>query len=785
MFIARAMASPENRITTYSGLTTEGNARVHAGNVYNSIANTRLWDDESFTDAKEDQTVNNYNPTRSDETLPGPDRYKAFCQAVVEGQVPRIRNFLRMGVDLDETGASDLTVLHRAVLSGHEDVVDILIEAGADVNAMSDDFGTPLCLAALRGAHEVVALLLRWRARASTTTTKLGTALHCCILGAQGRRATVDALMAAGASVSSQATIDSRWLQAICDWDGSALKPVRSPEVFDGCVFHDATPAYVAIRTMQSDLLNCLLPMDLESKFEITFFKATDRTNNSNPIVRTVQKSRFDMTLPPPRHTYLSSSTMTCDLSTVRLLIARRVSLQSDSEGCDITALMIAAGQGSTEIARLLLDNGAPVDTSSRAKWTALHYAAASGNDHAVRLLCERGASVGCRDFEGRTPLSVAADYMSPGESYRPLQTLLGAHADIDACDDEGLTPLHKILRQDNINTAALEDFVKAGANTRFITYDATSVLKLCMTMPAPAPALMAIGKGLNYGITFLEIMCDRLNHVREAYEDLNDREHMLVYLSAQAGYEDVAFLLSLGCDIQVIDSDGLTALHSAVEDDDFVAIEALVKAEASLDAYTGEVASAALATDVAYNDDAATMRDRLRDNDAPRAPGIGANTSDVPRTDSPRNMTEATPNNLTTATEPQQCASIDNNAILHAETSSSNGPDSLNVSNPLLTDSLVAECLFAESLVAESLIAESLAAQSLYAESFATPSSTESDLLQQSQSHRNRQSPRTTSSVPREAMANSSDREARPSPMRGWTRPARKDRQKRFFGGS
>ena len=111
---------------------------------------------EPFTDATEDHTVNNYSPTRYDETLIGPDRHNAFGQAVVEGQVPRIRHFLRMGADVDETGASGLTVLHRAVLSSHENVIEILIEAGADVNAMSDDFGTALCLAALRGAHEIL-----------------------------------------------------------------------------------------------------------------------------------------------------------------------------------------------------------------------------------------------------------------------------------------------------------------------------------------------------------------------------------------------------------------------------------------------------------------------------------------------------------------------------------------------------------------------------------------------------------------------------------------------------
>jgi ankyrin repeat protein len=471
---------------------------------------------------------------------------------------------------------------------------------------------------------------------------------------------------------------------------------------------------------MQSDLLSCLLPVDLESKFEITFLKAEDNTNNSSPHVRHVQKSRFDMTLPPPRHTYLSSAAMTCSLAAVRLLVERRASLQSDADGCDITALMIAAGQGSSEIVRLLLDSGALLDAGSRARWTALHYAAASGNDHTVRVLCERGASVDCRDFGGRTPLLIAPDYMLPGESYRPLHTLLGSNADINACDDAGLTPLHKILHKDLINTAALEEFVKAGANTRLMMHDATSVLKLLISIPEPGPAFMAIGRGLNYGITFLEIMCDRLNHVREAYEDLNDREHMLIYLSAQAGYEDVAFLLSLGCDVQAIGSDGHTALHSAVEDDDIVAIEALVKAGASLDAYTGDEPSAAPAPEE-------TNTNELR----------------IPFPSDPL------------------------------------------LANSITADSFVAESLFAESLVAESMIAESLAAQSLYAESLATQSSTESDALQQSQRPRVRQASRTTSSAPREGIATSSNSDARASRTIGWTRPPRRDRQKRIFGGS
>jgi ankyrin repeat protein len=134
---------------------------------------------------------------RSDETLRGSERHEIFMQAVVEGQLPRVRNFLRMGVDLDETGSSDLTILHRAVLSG------------ADVNANSDDFGAPLCLAALKGMYGATCLLLRYKARHGTVTKKSGTPLHCCILSGGDHRATLVALINAGARLDTHATIDT------------------------------------------------------------------------------------------------------------------------------------------------------------------------------------------------------------------------------------------------------------------------------------------------------------------------------------------------------------------------------------------------------------------------------------------------------------------------------------------------------------------------------------------------------------------------------------------------
>jgi hypothetical protein len=184
----------------------------------------------------------------SDETLRGPDKHRMFCQAVVEGQLPRIRNFLRIGVDLDEKNQYGLTALHCAILGGHEDVVEPLVEAGADVNACSDHFGTPLCLAALKGMHATVSLLLRYRAKADTRTKLLGTALHCCVLAVGENKDIAIALIAAQASLSAQVTIDTRWLSVVCSYDGDPRCQMALPAKLEGCTLFDVTPAFLAVR---------------------------------------------------------------------------------------------------------------------------------------------------------------------------------------------------------------------------------------------------------------------------------------------------------------------------------------------------------------------------------------------------------------------------------------------------------------------------------------------------------------------------------------------------------
>lgn len=424
------------------------------------------------------EKAHTYNYTlrqrRSDETLRGSERHKVFVQAVVEGQVPRVRNFLRMGVDLDETGSSDLTILHRAVLSGHQDVIEPLIEAGADVNANSDDFGTPLCLAALKGMHDTVCLLVKYKAKARTVTRKLGTALHCCAASTGHHKATITTLLDAGAHLTTQATIDTQWLLAISEWDGDDQNQIGSPLSVNAAILYDTTPAFVAVRLSQRGLLELLLPPDLDHLFRVGV--SEDINESSPPPVRTPtsepQSGKDGPSRPDLLHTYACACARTGDLVGLEHLIANGAKIDFD-DGAVVTPLMVAVGQGNTAIAKRLLDQGASIDRRSEYGLTALHCAVSRDRVDMVRMLCELGASIDATDKNGCTALGYAtcsqdcpeiinalcehgatidmrgntgytALHIAVSEGYGAIARALCEHgADLDAKADDGSTPLH------------------------------------------------------------------------------------------------------------------------------------------------------------------------------------------------------------------------------------------------------------------------------------------------------------------------------------------------------
>jgi ankyrin repeat protein len=69
----------------------------------------------------------------------------------------------------------------------------------------------------------------------------------------------------------------------------------------------------------------------------------------------------------------------------------------------DMTALMLATAEGHLEVAKLLLEYGADVNTQNRNGWTALMLATRDGRPEIVTMLLEHGADMNIQYKDGRT----------------------------------------------------------------------------------------------------------------------------------------------------------------------------------------------------------------------------------------------------------------------------------------------------------------------------------------------------------------------------------------------
>lgn len=129
------------------------------------------------------------------------------------------------------------------------------------------------------------------------------------------------------------------------------------------------------------------------------------------------------------------------DLAKVRRLIKDSPDLVFNKDEDGFTPLHLAAANGYTEMADLLLANKADVNARDNSQSTPLHQAAAAPGEHAdlLQLLISHKSDVNAADTNGLTPLHYAA-LADNGKAVKLLLTN-GAHPDVRERVD-GNTPL-------------------------------------------------------------------------------------------------------------------------------------------------------------------------------------------------------------------------------------------------------------------------------------------------------------------------------------------------------
>ena len=345
------------------------------------------------------------------------------ADAAARGDVETVRSLVRQGADVNAAQGDGMTALHWAAEEGSLELAEVLIYAGARVDALTRlGSYTPLHLASQRGHPAVVKALLAARADANApTTTGAVRPLH--FAAESGSVEAVYALVDGGADVNGA---EQQWGQTPLMFAAAKNRAAAITALLQ----RGADPEMAGTVI---DMLEWELQDRARKRRRDEIVEAVGLPPGFNPArlagIESVEVTEEDK--PGPRGNY-----------------TLRVAEEVGGYG-GLTALTLAARQGHIEAAMALLDGGADIEMSSKGDNTApLLIATISGHFDLAMLLLERGADPNQASDAGNRPLFATisrrwmpdsrppgpTDYLRQKTSYlEAMEALLEAGADVNA----------------------------------------------------------------------------------------------------------------------------------------------------------------------------------------------------------------------------------------------------------------------------------------------------------------------------------------------------------------
>ena len=376
-----------------------------------------------------------------------------------------VEKLLRSGHGVDTVGGWNMseTSLQIASRNDHLQVVQALLKAGANVDWVGkrshETQTTALCEAAALGHEEIVAVLLAAGADIQPVTQPIGpglgtAALH--IAAAQGHAGTVKQLIDAGSDV------DAAGYMARLEFTANApslhLAAALGHETTVRTLI-DAGADNHATGWLHSDP-HTVSPSTFDEKESQTTALIIATSNGHTEIVKILIEAGADL-----EATGLSGCT-----ARIPVTPGTRNPCFSDFMAGDVMApaLHTAVAIGHEEITRMLLQAGAKVDAISRSTedevFTPLYLASVAGYLSIVTMLLAAGASM-CKVPPGQLHSLVAAADKGHTEV---VAKLVEAGADVNA-RSEGVSALGVAAAKGDVQL--VEDLVRLGAYTDFADY--------------------------------------------------------------------------------------------------------------------------------------------------------------------------------------------------------------------------------------------------------------------------------------------------------------------------
>ncbi|WP_432632612.1 ankyrin repeat domain-containing protein [Brachyspira sp.] len=223
------------------------------------------------------------------------------------------------------------------------------------------------------------------------------------------------------------------------------------------------------------------------------------------------------------------------------------------------TSLIIAVGNSYLETAKKLIENGANVNAVDNEGWSALSYAVNNGDIEIAKILLENNAKI-----NGELLLAIN----SPIEESRidMMKLLIENKANINYTDENGLNPLNIAIENGDIE--ATKFLITNKANLNILTSDGISL----------------IGHAISQNnMDLLQILIENGADINYSGEDSQLATPLMT--ASRLGFDNVVrILLTRNANINAVDINGNTALHTAAGNSQLSVIKLLLEKNPNLD---------------------------------------------------------------------------------------------------------------------------------------------------------------------------------------------------------
>jgi len=293
------------------------------------------------------------------------------------------------------------TPLISAISTGDDELVRLILQRGADVEARCADQMTPLMHAMIHESHSIVELLLSNSAQVDATTAGW-TVLHRA--AAMMDIPLVKILLVRGADVEARSPKDF-----VPNKNPLARMSSSDLDDYDEVDASEADRGWTALLRATANGNEAMVRLLLEKGADIE----ARSPSNGTPLICAAE-GKYEAIVD-----YL-------------LMNGADVNAEDDFGWKPLHRALV--NRGGERVAQMLLTHGADVNARCVYQKTPLHYAIEKSNDFMVSFLLNAGADYEARDIADRTPLHTAIE----SRLEIMVRILLEAGADTDAMDKGG-----------------------------------------------------------------------------------------------------------------------------------------------------------------------------------------------------------------------------------------------------------------------------------------------------------------------------------------------------------